>query len=183
MLYFSNVNDFATTVVKIHALTFIGGFTTAFIGFVTGYIYDDLTVVTTLILVLFADLVTGIYASFIQKCESEGKQKCTKTFILAIQSRKLLRSFISILFHFLLLSVSFHISRSQVIFSFLPGFIVGAVFATQFVSIAENLYKAKVIQGRMLDLIVNRMDFKRINQQADQAGAEEAPNEDNANES
>jgi hypothetical protein len=34
----------------------------------------------------------------------------------------------------------------------------------------------------MLDLIVNRMDFTRINQQADQAGGENAPNEDNANE-
>lgn len=166
MLYFENINDFASTVCKIHVLTFVGGFTTALIGFVTGYIYDDMTVVSTLLLVLAADLVTGIYASFIKKCEKEGKKKCASTFILAIQSRKLLRSFISILFHFLLLSVSFHIARSQALFSFLPGFIVGAVFATQFVSISENLYKAGVIKGQMLDLIVNRMNIFNRKQEA-----------------
>jgi uncharacterized membrane protein YfcA len=174
MNYFANLTDFGTTVIKVHAMTCIGGVCTAVVGFATGYIYDDFMVVATMVGVLFGDIITGIYASYIKKVEKEKKDEGLKTLILAIQSRKLLRAFIAITFHLGILSAAWHISKSQAIYSFLPQFLVGAIFCTQFVSIAENLYKAKVIKGKLFDLIVNKMNWTNISEKTTNPTTEES---------
>lgn len=161
-MYFASIQDFVTTVLKINVLTFGGALATAIAGFITGYIYHDAYTVTTLVCIFGLDLLTGIYASYIKKADTEGKNEGIKTFILAIQSRKLLRSFISMLFHFMLLSIGWHISKTQPIFGFFPSLLVGAVFTTQLVSISENLYKAKVIKGAVFEVIINRLDLTKL---------------------
>lgn len=161
-MYFASIQDFVTTVLKINVLTFGGSIATALIGFITGYVYHDFYVVCTLVCVFGLDLLTGIYASYIRKADEEGKDEGIKTFILAIKSKKLLRSFISLSFHFMLLSIGWHVSKTQPVFGFFPSLLVGAVFTTQLVSISENLYKAKVIKGAVFDVIINRLDLTKI---------------------
>ena len=65
-------------------------------------------------------------------------------------------------FHLTLLSVAWHASKSQAVFGFLPGLLVGAIFATQLVSVTENLYKAKVIKAALFNTIMSAIDLKKI---------------------
>jgi hypothetical protein len=161
-MYFASIGDFVTTIMKVNVASFASSVMFALGGLITGYVYHDAYAVTTLICLFGLDLVTGIYASYIRKADEEELEEGLKTFVLAIQSRKLLRSFISMTFHLALLSVAWHVSKSQDIFSFLPGLLVGAIFGTQLVSISENLYKAKVIKSAVFETLMDAIDLKKL---------------------
>ena len=161
-MYFASVGDFVTTLLKINAASFVSAFAFAIGGLITGYVYHDAYAITTIVCLFGLDLLTGIYASYIKKADDENLDEGLKTFILAIKSRKLLRAFISMTFHLTLLSVAWHASKSQAVFGFLPGLLVGAIFATQLVSVTENLYKAKVIKAALFNTIMSAIDLKKI---------------------
>ena len=132
------------------------------VGFITGYVYHDAYTIITIVCLFGFDLITGIYASFIKKSEDEELPQDFKTFILAIRSRKLLRSFISMTLHLGLLSLAWHISKTHEFYSWLPGLLVGAVCGTQFISVMENLYKGKVVTAAFVDILISKIDLKEL---------------------
>jgi hypothetical protein len=162
MMYFQNIQDFTSTLLRINPTTCITGFCTALVGFLSGYVYDDVYTISIIVFSFVLDLITGIYASYIKRVDEHKLDEGLKTLILSIKSNKLLRSVISMTFHFGLLAFGWHISKAQPVFGFLPTFLIGAILSTQFISVSENLYKANVIGGQFFDLIVNKLDITKI---------------------
>ncbi len=163
VFYFESMNDFISTLLRVNNVwAVLNSVLLALLSFVTGYLYHDASTVVLIVCLMLADLVTGIYASMVKKADAEGVPLSLRGAVTAIQSRKLLRSFIAIVFHLMLLSSSWHISRHEPFLGFLPGLLVGAICTTQFVSVVENLYKAKVVKAALLDVVGQRLNLGEL---------------------
>lgn len=161
-MYFNSIGDLLTTMMKINVIPMGSSMIAAILGFITGYVYHDGYTVAAIVCSFSFDLASGIWASYIKKIDDDNLEYGLKTFILAIQSRKLLRSFISLTFHLALLSLAWHSSNIQPVFNWFPGLLVGGIIGTQVVSILENLYKGKVIKAALFELVIDRLDLSKL---------------------
>lgn len=162
MFYFESFHDFGTTVMRITPMTLAVSIVGALISLITNYLYHDLNTVILIGALFASDLVSGIYASYRERVDKNEAKPGLKSFIKTFKSSKFMRSPIAFLFHMMLLSLAWHGSKVQPVLGFLPGLIVGTIFVTQFISVSENMYAAKVIGSRMFNAIMDAVNLKSL---------------------
>lgn len=162
LLGFTSLQDFINTLlgVKSWGINFFFACIAAISSFFSSYIYDSSEAVWFLILLFGADLMTGIYKSYIRR-RDDGERGVRASFG-AIKSNKLLRGFVSILMHLLLLGISWNMAKHNGVFFFLPSLVYGGIISTQFVSVLENLAEARILNSKLLNVILERIDITKI---------------------
>lgn len=128
--------NFATNTVKQNLfLTFFGGLS----SFITTYIYNDAYSVYLLAILLFCDFFSGV---------------CRAALLNKFSSARMPRIAATAIIYFGLLSLSWHISKSSPIYSFLPGAIYAVFVGTLFKSLVENTKDIlpKSVYKKIMDL-------------------------------
>ncbi len=144
---YTSLEDFANTLlgVKSIALNAWLSFIFAFTTFITAYIWDTAESVYTLMALMIGDWVLGVWlalrASYYLRFK---KDTLTLAQISQLSKRRFTstrapRIFVSIAISLFLLSISWHLAKSNVLYTFLPAFIYGGVAGTYFVSLIENV--------------------------------------------
>lgn len=103
----------------------------AIYSFIGSYVYNDPLAIGVLVMAYFFDFITALY-----KCRVNKVQ---------IKSSLLPRFIYHLVFICALLSFSWHLSQTNLLFYFLPSVIYGGCMSQQLLSILENLNEAKVI--------------------------------------
>ena len=136
---------------------FIASIFAAVISFISSYIYNDPLAIGVLVMAYAFDFITALY-----KCHING---------IPIKSSILPRSVYHLVFICGLLSFSWYLSQTNLIFFFVPSVIYGGCMSQQLLSILENLNEAKVIDINFFkyyrQVILNRFvgstETKKIN--------------------
>jgi len=137
MLGFTSLNDFASTTFglkyKLNVLyTSIAG---ALIGLIEKWIYPDPKFVYLLLFLVLCDFGTAVIRAF-----------KTNTFT----SKLFPRFLASLTSYCLIISLGWHLSSTQAVFSWLPGFLFGGFYSVLFISIFENLVELGLLPGAVL---------------------------------
>ena len=110
---------------------FLASLVAVIISFIGHYIYNDPLAIGVLVMAYAFDFLTALY-----KCKVNG---------IAIKSSLLPRFIYHLVFICALLSFSWYLSQTNLMFFFLPSVIYGGCMSQQLLSILENLNEAKVI--------------------------------------
>lgn len=135
----------------------LGGMFAATVSFVATYVYNDPLAIGVLAGAYIFDFVSALYKCKVNK--------------IPIKSSLLPRFIYHLVFICALLSFSWYLSQTNLMFYFLPSLIYGGCMSQQLLSILENLGEARVIDIKFLDyyrqLIMNRYirmtETKKIN--------------------
>ena len=148
-LGFSSPLDFMETL--IGAKTWTTNAFVAFIGaltsFISGFVWDDPSAVYVLWTLMAADWATGI-----------GKSIKLKKF----SSYKLWRMPIYYVVTSFVLSISWWIAKSSVIFTPLPGLVMGGFYSVYFVSVLENLGELECLPKPIIQVLKSRFGLKKL---------------------
>lgn len=112
---------------------------------VSGYIYDDVTAIYTLVAMYFFDFVTGMVAAWKEK---------------KITSTKIPRVLLNMTLMLGLLSVSWWMSKTSVLFVLMPSIVIGGAYSTLTVSVIENLSRAGALPKQLETVIRKRFGLK-----------------------
>lgn len=110
---------------------FLSSLVAAIISFVGNYVYNDPLAIGVLVMAYIFDFATALY-----KCKVNNEP---------IKSSILPRFIYHLLFICALLSFSWYLSKTNLMFFFLPSLIYGGCMSQQLLSILENLNEGKVI--------------------------------------
>ena len=146
---FSSINDFLTSLfgLKWFNLTMWPSFIFALGGIITGCIYESAETVYILWLLMLIDWITGIIKSI-----------KTKSFV----SYKLYRMPIYFVATTLVLSLSWWMSKQSILFTFLPGLVIGGFYSVFFISLLENLGDLEWLPKPIIGVLKNRFGLKSI---------------------
>lgn len=146
---YESIIDFAQSLfgaksIKLNAI--VGG-VAGMISLITGYIYDNELAIWTLWALYAADFASGVAAAW-----HSG----------TISSTKLPRILLNITAMTLLISISWRMAQSNMMFTYLPGVVIGGAYSTLFVSLLENLSKLEVLPPALHRLIQKRFGLNGI---------------------
>ncbi len=143
---YTSVSDLVDSILGIKSwainawLAFICAFTT----FVTSYVWDTPQAIYTLLALMIGDWVLGVSLALRASYLLAFKKKAlTLTQIEKLTKRRFSstrapRIFVSIVVSLFLLAISWHLAKSNIIYTFLPAFIYGGITGTYLVSLIEN---------------------------------------------
>lgn len=146
---FVSVADFIYTFTgfKYKAFIAISSIIGAISSFITGYIYKSAEAVYFLLFLLFCDLITACYRAW-----------KTNTFT----SKRLPRVLILMLSYCLALALAWNASIYVPLLSWLPGFLYAGFVSVLFVSNLENLVYSKLLPGKILSEIKDKINIKNL---------------------
>lgn len=156
---FSTILGLKSTIINIW-IAFIFAFTT----FITAYIWDSSEAVYTLLALMIGDWVLGvslsIKASFslmykkgqmtLQEVELLGKRRFSST--------RFPRIFVAIPISLFILSISWHLAKSNALYTFLPAFIYGGLTGTYLVSLIENIAEFGLLSRDIVALLKEKLN-------------------------
>ena len=105
-------------------------------AYLSSHMYDDPLAVHALLIAYILDFLTALY-----KCKVNN---------IKIKSSKLPRFIYHLLFIAGILTFSWYLSKTSLVFYFLPSLIYGGCMSQQLLSILENLGEANVINNNFL---------------------------------
>lgn len=146
---FSSPGDFLDSLVGIkswmlNACIAIGASMTSFI---TSYIWDDPKAVWTLWSLMVADWVTGI-----------AKGVVTKKFV----SFKIWRMPLYFVATSYILHISWYMAKGNIVYTMLPGLVIGGFYSVYFVSLIENLGALGLLPRSLATLFKNKFGLKKL---------------------
>lgn len=130
-------------------------------SFTSTYIWDDVTAVYTLWALMAADWITGI-----------AKGVYTKRFV----SYKIWRMPIYFVATSFVLSISWWMSKGNLVFSLLPGLVIGGFYSVYFISMLENLGELNLLPKTLVKLLKNRFGLKALFRAEEKKEEQEAQN-------
>lgn len=116
-------------------------------SFITNYIWDDPTAVWTLWSLMLADWVTGI-----------AKGVVTKRFV----SFKIWRMPLYFVATAYILHISWYMAKGNVVYTWLPGLVIGGFYSVYFVSLLENLGALNLLPKPIVTLLKNKFGLKKL---------------------
>lgn len=122
---------------------FIAGLT----SFITNYIWDDPTAVYTLWSLMFADWMSGI-----------TKAVVNKRFV----SFKIWRMPLYFVATSYILHISWYMAKSNGIYYYLPGVVIGGFYSVYFVSLLENLGDINALPKPFAKILKSRFGLKKL---------------------
>lgn len=150
---FQSLKDYTTTLFCFNHLTLLSISTMIGIvsSFITDYLYNSSHAIYTLLFLVGADCITGIYRAI-----------KLKTFT----SQRLPRILIVLISYIGLLSMSWHLAIDIPLLSFLPSIIFFGLTTTTLISIIENLDALGILQHSLVNKILT-IFRKKINDSDD----------------
>ena len=148
-LGFDSISDFLNSLVgyKDACIHFIPAIIFAVTTFITGYIFDSASTVYTLWALILVDWITGVWKSI-----------NAKVFV----SYRLFRAPIILFTSTLILSLGWHMSKSNVLFYILPSILTGGFMSVFFVSIIENLGQLGFLPKSLVSLLKKKVGLKTL---------------------
>jgi phage-related holin len=146
---FSSPQDFLESLTGTKSWFVNAGFALAasITSFITNYIWDDPTAVWTLWSLMFADWITGI-----------GKAVILKRFV----SFKIWRMPLYFIATSYLLHISWYMAKGNVIYSLLPGLVIGGFYSVYFISLLENLGEIGLLPKSVVRLLKSKFGLKKL---------------------
>jgi len=148
-LGFVSIDDFISSFLKFKHWSFTstfaitGGLTT----FITGYVWDSYQAVYTLYALMIGDWITGIIKSM-----SSGN----------FESYKILRMPLFFLATTFILSISWWMAKSNMLFYLLPGLVMTGLYSVYFVSLLENLGEIGFLPKSLVSTLRKRFGLKAL---------------------
>ena len=149
---FESMSDFLTSVFRPSDwdLNFAGASIAGVGTFITGYIWDSSSAIYTLWALMAFDWATGIWAAIKQK---------------EFVSWKLFRMPLYYFFTTVVLSLSYWISKSSLLFVLLPSAVYGGFISVYFISLLENLSAVGMLPAKLAKALKARFGLKAISEQ------------------
>lgn len=165
ILGFTSFEDFLSSFLglKNAIIHFFFAFFFALSTFFSDWVYSEAEPVFVLCFLYFLDVVSGLAKSVSIKHKHNPDRAFIMNFIYAINSSKLMRSFVSLTAAIALLSASYWIGKNSTLFIWLPGLVLGGLYSTQFISILENLNEAGLIKASFVSWIKEKIGKKFLN--------------------
>ena len=146
---FSSPLDFFQSLVGIKTW-FINGTAACIAGltsFITNYIWDDPTAVFTLWSLMLADWATGIIKGCINKRFVSFKVWRMPLYFVATSY---------------ILHISWYMAKSNSIYVYLPGLVIGGFYSVYFISLLENLGNINMLPKSLVKALKSRFGFKKL---------------------
>lgn len=146
---FSHPIDFINSL--IGTKTWIVNATVALIAslttFVTNYIWDDPMAVFTLWSLMLTDWITGIAKSIVNKRFVSFKVWRMPLYFIATSY---------------LLHISWSMAKGNILFTLLPGLVIGGFYSVYFVSLLENLGDIGLLPRALVSLLKSKFGLKKL---------------------
>ena len=148
-LGFTSFQDFITTLIgiKTASINAIFAFIAVLTTFITNYIWDDSSAIYTLWALMFADWITGIV-----------KASRSNNFV----SYKVFRMPIYFLTTSFVISISWWLAKSSLLFYPLPGIVFGGFCSVYFFSLLENLGEIGLLPKALVNMLKKRFGLKAL---------------------
>lgn len=162
-LGFTSVQDFITTLIgiKTASINALFAFIAAITTFITNYIWDDSSAIWTLWALMFADWITGIYKSVNKKEFVSYKVGRMPIYYIAI-------SFV--------ISISWWLAKSSLLFYPLPGIVYGGFCSVYFFSLLENLAEIRLLPKALVEALRKRFGLKVLFEKFDKSEEDKSNN-------
>lgn len=148
-LGFDSLADFGDSLFRLKDWSITGLF--ALIGgistMITNYMYDTPEAIWTLWILMFLDWGTGIFKSMKKK---------------EFVSYKLFRMPLYFVATSIIVSLSWWMAKSSMIFYLLPGLVVAGFYAVYFISLAENLGELGYLPKTLVAVLKSRFGLKVV---------------------
>lgn len=116
-------------------------------SFITQYIWDDPAAVYTLWSLMMADWVTGITKGIV-----------TKRFV----SFKIWRMPLYFVATAYILHISWRMAKGNIVYTWLPGLVIGGFYSVYFVSLLENLGAIGMLPKRLVKLLKSKFGLQKL---------------------
>jgi phage-related holin len=123
------------------------GFCAALTTFISNYIWDDPAAVFTLWSLMIADWVTGI-----------AKSVVNKRFV----SFKIWRMPLYFVATSYLLHISWGMAKGNILFTLLPGLVIGGFYSVYFISLLENLGEIGVLPKGLVTALKSKFGLQKL---------------------
>lgn len=146
---FSSPQDFLNSLIGTKTWI-INGFAAILAGmtsFITNYIWNDPMAVYTLWSLMFADWITGI-----------AKGVITKRFV----SFKIWRMPLYFVATSYLLHIAWGMAKGNIIYTLLPGLVIGGFYSVYFISLLENLGELNLLPKSLVRILKSRFGLKKL---------------------
>lgn len=146
---FNGINDFINSLfgIKHTDINVIVVFITTLTSIITNYMWNDAAAVYTLWILMAADWGTGIWKSMkIKKFESN----------------KLFRMPLFFTSTSAVISFSWWISKTSIVFALLPSIAMGGFLSVYFISLLENLGELDLLPKNMVKVLKSRFGLKAL---------------------
>lgn len=146
---FSSPGDFLNSLIGTKTwfvntcIAFMAGLT----SFITDYIWDDPKAILTLWSLMIADWITGI-----------AKGVVTKRFV----SFKIWRMPLYFVATAYILHISWNMAKGNVVYTWLPGLVIGGFYSVYFVSLLENLGAIGLLPKPIVRLLKAKFGLKKL---------------------
>ncbi len=146
---FSSPQDFLNSLVGTKTWMFNGvaAMCAGMTSFITNYIWDDPRAVYTLWSLMFADWVTGIIKGVINK---------------RFVSFKIWRMPLYFVATSYILHISWGMAKGNMIYTPLPGLVVGGFYSVYFISLLENLGEINMLPKALVRVLKSRFGLKKL---------------------
>jgi phage-related holin len=123
------------------------GFCAALTTFISNYIWDDPAAVFTLWSLMIADWVTGITKSVVNK---------------RFVSFKIWRMPLYFVATSYLLHISWGMAKGNILFTLLPGLVIGGFYSVYFISLLENLGEIGVLPKGLVVALKSKFGLEKL---------------------
>lgn len=146
---FSSPGDFVNSLIGTKSWFFNSciAFSAALTSFVTNYIWDDPKAVFTLWSLMLTDWATGI-----------AKGIVTKRFV----SFKIWRMPLYFVATAYILHISWQMAKGNIVYTWLPGLVIGGFYSVYFVSLLENLGAIGLLPPSLVKALKSRFGLKKL---------------------
>ena len=146
---FSSPLDFIYSLagIKTWAINASVAIAAALTSFVTNYIWDDPMAVFTLWSLMFTDWATGIIKAIVNK---------------RFVSFKIWRMPLYFIATSYLLHISWGMAKGNILFTLLPGLIIGGFYSVYFISLLENLGEIGMLPKPLVRLLKAKFGLKKL---------------------
>lgn len=146
---FSNPLDFIYSLagIKTWAINASVAIAASLTSFVTNYIWDDPMAVFTLWSLMFTDWATGIIKAIVNK---------------RFVSFKIWRMPLYFIATSYLLHISWGMAKGNILFTLLPGLIIGGFYSVYFISLLENLGEIGMLPKPLVRLLKAKFGLKKL---------------------
>lgn len=146
---FTSLSDFGMSLfgLKTAYINLISGIVFSVSSFIIGWVYNDPSAIYTLWVLMAADWGTGI----VKSCKK-------KTFT----SSRLFRMPLYFLATTFVISISWNIANSHILFSLVPSFILGGFYSVYLVSLIENLGELNLLPKGLVKVLKTRFGLKKL---------------------
>ncbi len=146
---FTSPGDFLDSLVGINSwvINSFVAIAASLTSFITSYIWDDPMAVWTLWSLMMADWITGIVKGVVNK---------------RFVSFKIWRMPLYFVATSYILHISWYMAKGNIVYTLLPGLVIGGFYSVYFVSLVENLGAIGLLPKRVAALLKSKFGLKKL---------------------